>query len=408
VYSTEQAHNGNRSVRAGIAKPGDNVFSYSSAIQTVQIPTGTQTTTLAFWWYPLSTEGALPQAASAVDDATVQAIADGVAPATPLAGDRQYALLLNEQNSVLARLFFTRSNGQSWQHATFDLRAYAGKTVRILFGAYNDGANGVTALYVDEATLLTCQAQAAASYLPLIQKLEVTPTPTLIATAPPTATPAPEGTLVWPTPTQAIELFSPVKDGLYHSPIEVNGFSQTFEGNVNLRLTDKNGQVLAERNVLGGSVDSFDFFASYLRFTVSEQISATLDVFETSAMDGSEIHKVQIPLVLLPGQRVIDLNRPAVGETVCQPVLMAGYSNTFEATLGVNLSQWDGTELTRTIAMGGNLGVYADFTTTISQTVTAPTPRLVGAFEDSPAGFGRVDYTRVPVALYPAGTGACP
>ncbi len=408
AYSTEQAHSGGRSVRAGIIKPSDNVFSYASAIQTVQIPTGTQTSTLVFWWYPISTEGALPQAANVVDDATVQAVADGVVPATALAGDRQYALLLNEQNSVLARLFFTRSNAQNWQQATFDLTAYAGKTVRILFGAYNDGANGVTALYVDEASLLTCQQQAAASYLPLIQKLAVTPTPTLIATALPTSTPAPVGTVVWPTPTQAIEVFSPIKDGLYHSPIEVNGFSQTFEGNVNLRLTDQNGQVLAERNTLGGSVDGFDFFASYVRFTVSEQISATLDVFETSAMDGSEIHKVQIPLVLLPGQRVIDLNQPIVGGTVCHPVLAAGYSNTFEATLAVTLNRLDGTEITRTTAMGGNLGIYADFATTISHTVTTPAPVLVGAFEESPAGFGPVDYTRVPVALYPAGTVACP
>lgn len=88
----------------------------------------------------------------------------------------------------------------------------------------------------------------------------------------------------------------------------VNGFSQTFEGVVNLRLTDRNGQVLAERNTQGGSVDGFAFFDSYLRFTVSETISGTVEVFEISAKDGSEINKVTIPVVLLPGQRVIDLN----------------------------------------------------------------------------------------------------
>lgn len=415
AYSTEQAHNGTRSVRAGIVKPGDNVFSYSSATQTVHIPpTSTVTTTLSFWWYAISTEGDLAQAASVVDDATVQAVANGVAPAAPLAGDRQYGLVLNEQNTVLDRLFFTRSNAQSWQHATFDLSAYAGKSVRILFGAYNDGVNGVTALYVDEASLITCQAEGGVSYLPIIYKslATATPTPTLIATAPPTSIPTsistPIATTVWPTPTQAIEVFSPVQNGLYHSPMAVNGFSQTFEGNVNLRLTDKNGQVLAERNALGGSVDGFDFFNSNVRFTVSEQISATLDIFEKSAKDGSEINKVQIPLILLPGQRVIDLNTPGVGGTVCHPLLVAGYSNTFEATLAVTLNQLDGTEITRTIAMGGNLGVYADFATTISHTVTAPSPVLVGAFEESAAGFGQVDYKRVPVAVYPAGTTACP
>jgi hypothetical protein len=32
---------------------------------------------------------------------------------------------------------------------------------------------------------------------------------------------------------------------------------------------------------------------------------------------------------------------------------------------------------------------------------------LVGATEGSPAGFGYIDYTRVPIALYPARSG-CP
>src|SRR5436190_11945388 len=50
AYSTEQMHSGARSLRAGIVNAADNVFSYSTALQTVQIPTGTQTT-LTFWWY---------------------------------------------------------------------------------------------------------------------------------------------------------------------------------------------------------------------------------------------------------------------------------------------------------------------------------------------------------------------
>jgi len=408
-YSTEQVHSGERSMRAGIVKATDNVLSYSSAVQTVQIPTNTQTVTLSFWWYPVSTEGNGAQAASVVDEATLQAVADGVVPAAPPVGDQQYMLLLNPQNRVLARLLWTRSNAQSWQQSSFDLTAYAGQTVRVLFGVYNDGANGVTALFVDDATLESCAPLPATGYLPIVLNA-ATSTPTLVPTAPPTAEPTPTASVtpVWTDPTQAIEVFSPVAAGLYHSPIVVNGFSRTFEGNVNLRLTDKDGQVLAERNTLGGSVDGFDFFDSYLRFTVSEPISATLDVFETSAMDGSEINKVQIPVVLWPGQRVIDLNTPIMGAQVCNPVLVSGYSNTFEATLAVTLNGRDGTQLTLTPTMGGNLGIYADFSTTISHTVSAPQPLLVGAFEESAAGFGPVDQTRIPVELHPTGSDVCP
>lgn len=410
AYSTGQKHTGNRSVRAGIVNAVDNKFSYSSASQTVQIPTDAQTATLSLWLYALSTEGDLPSAASTVDDATVQAVADGAAPTIALAGDRQYVLLTNAQNTVLARLLWTRSDARSWQPLSFDLTAYAGQTVRVLFGVYNDGVDGVTASFVDDASLVICLPSAAANnYLPIIRKEA---TPTLIATAPTTQptltpTPTPASTAVWSDPAQAIEVFSPVADGLYHSPIEVIGFSQTFEASVNLRLTDKDGQVLAERNTLGGAANGFAFFDSYLRFTVSEMISGTVEVFEVSAKDGSEIHKVTLPVILLPGQRVIDLNTPVVGEKVCNAVGVRGYSNTFEANVVVTLNRRDGTQLALTTALGGNLGIYADFSTLISHTVTAPQPVLVGAYEGSPAGFGLVDYTLHPIELHPAGAVVC-
>lgn len=117
---------------------------------------------------------------------------------------------------------------------------------------------------------------------------------------------------------------------------------------------------------------------------------------------------MQIPVVLLPGQPVVDLNAPVTGAVVCNPVLVNGYSNTFEGVVAVALSARNGEELQRTSATGGNLGVYADFTVPISHTVTAPQPVLVGAFEESAAGFGPVDYTRVPTTLQPAGASGCP
>lgn len=406
VYSTAQPHSGARSVRTGIVDSADNRFSYSSAAQPVQIPTDSQTATLRLWLYFVSTEGDLPSAARAVEESAVQAVADGVAPAAPLAGDRQYVLLLNAQNTVVARLLWTRSNTASWQQLTFDVSAYAGQTVRVQVGAYNDGTDGVTALFVDDVALVSCPPNAA-NYLPLIAN-DLTPTPTLVLTAPPTPSPTPLSTAVWQDPAQAIEVFSPVPAALYHSPVVVNGFSRTFEGTVNLRLTDNLGQVLAERNTQGGSVDGFAFFDSHLRFTVSEMISATLDVFEISAKDGSEIHKVTIPVVLLPGQRVIDLYTPAVGANLCSPIYVTGYSNTFEANVGVTLQQRNGAPLATVSTLGGNLGIYADFSTLIHQPVTTPQPLLVGAFEESPAGWGAVDYTRRPVTLYPAGSLVCP
>ncbi len=234
----------------------------------------------------------------------------------------------------------------------------------------------------------------------------ITPPPPMTPT--PTPTPTPAGTDVWSPPPSAIELFSPVAAGIYHSPMEIIGFSQTFEGNINVRLTAGNGNVLAERNTIGGSVDGFDFFHTYIRFTVTDPIDATLEVFDISANDGSEISKVQIPLMLRPGQRVIDINRPTVGAAICNPVVVSGYSNTFEATVVVDLRLRNSTVIDQISAQGGNLGVYASFTAAIANQVSAPQPRLVSAYEGDAAGFGLIDQTVIPVTLYPANSGPCP
>ncbi len=245
------------------------------------------------------------------------------------------------------------------------------------------------------------------------QRLRV-PSSTTTATPAPvpataTPTPAPGSTNVWTPPTaNSIEVFSPVQTGIYHSPIEVNGFSQTFEGNVNIRLTDAKGTVLAQRNATGGSVDGFAFFHTSIRFTITEPIAATLDVFESSAKDGSEIHKVSLPLTLQPGQRIIDLNSPTVGASVCSPLVISGYSNTFEAVVDVALRQRNNTAIAQSSTQGGNLGIYANFTASFPNPASAPQPRLVSAYAGDAAGRGLIDQTVIPVTLYSAGASPCP
>lgn len=236
----------------------------------------------------------------------------------------------------------------------------------------------------------------------LLVPASVSPTPT------PTAAPPPTPTSIWTAPSSNIELFSPVSGAVYHSPIEVIGFSTTFEGNVNIRLLNADGEEIARRNATGGALGEFDFFHTYVRFTTNEQISGTLEAFETSAKDGSRLHEVQIPVILLPGQRVVDLNRPTTGDDVCNPILVAGYSNTFEANVVTELQQRDGTGIAQEFALGGNFGIYADYFASLSHVVSAPQPLLVTAYESDGIGIGNIDMTRIPVTLHPAGSGPCP
>jgi hypothetical protein len=222
----------------------------------------------------------------------------------------------------------------------------------------------------------------------------------LIPTQPTTPTPTPA--VPWSPPDAQIEVLSPVAAAVYRSPIQVIGFSQTFEAQVNLRLLDEAGETIAERFTMGGSVDGFDFFQTSLRFVTDRRQNATLEVFEISAKDGSEIHKVTLPLVILPGQRSIDIDGPAVGAVVCSPVSISGYSDTFEANVIVSLRARNGDLLVEGFAMGGTVNFYRPFNTSLAHMVSAPQAVLVSA-----EGEEGDDATRIPVTLHPAGSARC-
>lgn len=224
------------------------------------------------------------------------------------------------------------------------------------------------------------------SFLPMVAScLASTPTPT----------PDP-----WTNPPVAIEVFSPITDSVYHSPIEIIGYSRTFEGNVLVRLRDSKGDVIAERHTQGGSTDGFDFFHTRLRFYINAEQDGLVEVYETSAKDGSELHKVTIPVVLLPGQREIDIDYPAVGQAVCAPVGISGYSNTYEAHVNTLLANRNGSVVQTQHAMGGNLGMFGIFSVSLPYTVTVPQPMVVGASGTSGRELGPIDETRIPISVY--------
>jgi len=75
----------------------------------------------------------------------------------PAAGaDRQEALLLAADNSVLAVLWRVLANEQSWRQVTVDLTPYSGRPVAIYFNVANDGAGGRTAMFLDNVQVLAC------------------------------------------------------------------------------------------------------------------------------------------------------------------------------------------------------------------------------------------------------------
>jgi len=147
-YSTARAHAGSRSMSTGIVFSSHNRFSYSDAYQSATINLSADSATLGMWVYPISTE---PTSLALADKPTS---AQMVTAAT--GSDVQYVLLLDYWGNWLDTLLWQRSNSQAWTFHQFDLSNYAGTTVRVQFGTFNNGWGGVTAMYVDDVSLQIC------------------------------------------------------------------------------------------------------------------------------------------------------------------------------------------------------------------------------------------------------------
>jgi hypothetical protein len=169
-YSDRVAYDGLRSVRVGIVD-GGNAYAYSAARQVVTIPTDAITAALSFHTYPVSGESATAARSrvfrlGSVLDSWPTALS-GVA-----SGDAQYVLIIDPHSrAILETLLWDLSNGQCWQRHTRDLMRYAGETVVIHFGVYNDGGGGRTGMYVDNVALVVARpapGEPAEVYLPLV------------------------------------------------------------------------------------------------------------------------------------------------------------------------------------------------------------------------------------------------
>ena len=167
AYTTARAHSGQRSMRLGI-ESGNNVRSYSTVAQRITIPADASDIRLSCWYYSQSTD---------------------------TNGDFGYISVYHDSlNAELQRLRTIRENSQTWTHCEYVLNAFRGMTVRVLFGTYNDGQNGLTAMYVDDVAVPVCGLTPT----PIASAtLSPTPTATPTRTLTRTYTPSPSPTATW-------------------------------------------------------------------------------------------------------------------------------------------------------------------------------------------------------------------
>ncbi|MEA3346108.1 MAG: cohesin domain-containing protein [Chloroflexota bacterium] len=157
---SDEAHSGERSMRLGIPPGYPDSYAYSSVYQDVTIPFEAESATFSFWYKPYTVDSS--------------------------GWDRQYVLLYDTSGSLRDTALWGLYNSGEWTHHTFDVSSYAGETLRLYFGVYNNSYYyyGRTWMYVDDVSLEWCR--------------EATPTPTGMPTDTPTPTNTPTST---PTPT---------------------------------------------------------------------------------------------------------------------------------------------------------------------------------------------------------------
>ncbi|MBC7237521.1 MAG: hypothetical protein H5T69_16890 [Chloroflexi bacterium] len=197
-YTSSAAYSGLRSMRLGIENNVNDVYSYSAVNQQVTIPADATSAQLSFHIYPWSAEpGPIPTPLPRTQAAPMMA--------DYLTYDVQYVLLLDQYGNWIDTLLWQASDARSDQFWQFDLLGYAGRTIKLHFGAYNNGVNGVTGMYLDEVSLIV-QAPSLCG--------GVTPTPTGTRSVTPTAT-----RTRTPTATPSA-VCTPVPDLIYNGDFE--------------------------------------------------------------------------------------------------------------------------------------------------------------------------------------------
>ena len=102
-----------------------------------------------------------------------------------------------------------------------------------------------------------------------------------------------------------ISLRHPRPHDIVDDRVEVAGVGTGFEGTLQARLRDASGAELIQRHFqAGGSGIWGNFFFRIDTPGVPSRPRGTLEVFELSAKDGSEIHKRVVPIVF--GRSLVD------------------------------------------------------------------------------------------------------
>ena len=141
---SNQSSGGSWSLRLG-NPPGSgtqNILSYSSVRQLIQLPAGAGSASLRWSHLSRSQEAAT------------------ISPS--LASDRQELILLTSSLATEGILYRSRAESATWATETVDLTRYLGGSYYLYFNVYNDGNGQRTWMSLDDVQVQVCSGNAAA------------------------------------------------------------------------------------------------------------------------------------------------------------------------------------------------------------------------------------------------------
>jgi hypothetical protein len=123
---------------------------------------------LTFWVYRTRLEGVPPptllQPSAGLDPTkNVAPFADPaflgpLAPTATPEEDWVYAYIFDDSGDFLAKPLWQRAtNDAFWIRYSVDLSDYMGQQIEVLFGTYNDGVGGPSAMWIDDVEVGTCE-----------------------------------------------------------------------------------------------------------------------------------------------------------------------------------------------------------------------------------------------------------
>ncbi len=168
VYTQAFVHTGLWSMRTGIPTAGPDMESSSEVFQrNIDLPDDQSGAMLTFWLNTTRIDGIVPPPGAPpvgsaptveVPSATGLGSPPRVVNATP-EEDWFYVYVYDDEGDYLDRLMWEKTidSKNTWLRYRFDLSDFMGQKIQLLFGTYNDGIGGPSAVYIDDVVLGTCE-----------------------------------------------------------------------------------------------------------------------------------------------------------------------------------------------------------------------------------------------------------